>query len=337
MQRSEISSASQVGRNEIGKGTWRGRRLSERAHLTSPVVVVHWNRPRTCAQSVESFLSQSVRCRVVVYDNASTPELKEALKDALARLPGVEVVWGTTNRGFAGATAEGLARAFGDGATEHCFVAAHDAIAEPGAVERMAETLRSDRELAVVFARRDFDHFGTWSALRSWRLVPAPVQAGEVVRKALYFTAPCWVVGRRAYERGVSVDPRLFLYGEEADLGLSARRVGMTCGLHLGARVRNEERTGPEQEPLIRYLLARNAVLLAERHVGRVAGRLRACRGLAAAVAERARARTRTSRQLAAMRLRGNLDALAGRYGPPMQGRMDFATNGQRAEPGDAG
>lgn len=271
-----------------------------------------------------------------MYDNASAPEAGEALRRELVRLPEVEVVWGGTNLGFAGAAAEGLARVFGDSDTEHCFVSAHDAIAEPGAVERMVETLRSDRELAVVFARRDFDHFGTWSALRSWRLVPAPVQAGEVVRKALYFTAPCWVVSRGAYERGVSVDPRLFLYGEEADLGLSARRVGMTCGLHLGARVRNEERTGPEQEPLIRYLLARNAVLLAERHAGRVAGRLRAFRGLAAAAAERARARTWTSRQLATMRLRGNLDALAGRYGPPMQGRLNVATKGQKAEPEDA-
>lgn len=283
----------------------------------APVVVVHWERPATCAESVAGFLRQTVPCRVVVWDSASSDSARQELAERLAASPGVEIVWGTRNLGFAGAAAAGAERILGCSEVDLCLVAAQDARAEEHAVGRMVATLRSDTGLAVVFSRCEYDHVGIWSPVRGRRLVPAPVGEGDEVRRVLFATAACWALSRAAFERGVSVDPRIFLYGEECDLGLAARRAGLGAAVDLRARIWNGEPVGSGHPDLVAYLTSRNAVLLARKYAGHAASLLRAGRSLASAVGSEGVAKEAGSKRAARWRRRGAWNGLLGCFGSP--------------------
>jgi hypothetical protein len=64
------------------------------------VVVVTWQQRELVLDCLESVAAQTVPCRVLVVDNASTDGTADAVR---ARVPEVELVLLPENRGFAGA------------------------------------------------------------------------------------------------------------------------------------------------------------------------------------------------------------------------------------------
>ncbi len=282
--------------------------------------MVHWNRPAQCERSVRSFLAQTIPSRVVVWDNGSRSDAREDLVRRLGGMPRLAFEWSEVNLGFAGAAAASLERWAVMSRETIGVVAAHDVEAESDAVAEMSRALREDKSRGVVFGLDGEVREGRWGRWRGARVRAVPASAvspgGSV--EGLFFHAPCWAVSQEAVRRGVGVDPRLFAYGEECDLGLSARRAGFSAALATGARVTSLEVGGSVGSgSLVDYLTTRNAVLVAGKYGGRLAALWRAVRLSAPAAVREAVSRSLARRRAAHWRHRGAWDGLQGRFGAP--------------------
>jgi len=294
------------------------------------VVVVHWNRPAQCERSVRSFLAQTVPARVVVWENGSPPDVREDLVRRLGGLPRLAIEWSEENLGFAGAAAASLERWAASPREMIGVVSAHDVAAAPDALAEMSRALLEHESRGVVFgldgeARQG--RWGKWKGARVRAVAPGSVPEGGTL-EGLFFHSPCWAVRQDAVRRGLGVDPRLFAYGEECDLGLSARGAGFSAALATAARVTSMEAGGSAGSgPLVDYLTARNSVLLAAKYGGRLAALWRAVRLAAPAVLRAAGSRSPVRRRAARWRQRGAREGLQGRFGaPPLE---LFAVSGE--------
>jgi GT2 family glycosyltransferase len=315
------------GEQKIGR---RGRSRSSKEIAYSmnepiPIFIVHWNRPEQCHRAVESFLQQDYTCKVVVIDNASKPKLVESLVNSLSSVDRVSFIFNEYNLGFAGALAPVLGEWVKSSKAPICITAAHDVHAEPGAVRALVDTLLSEPNVGVAFALRNPPEEGLWNPIKGSRIRPLPnskFRSGKHIY-GTFFPSPCIAIKREILEKGAGVDARLFAYCEEDDLSLSAREQGYHSVLVTNALVENTEPGGSVQGSfLVAYLMARNSVLLADKYSGKIAAILRVIYVIMASFKNWLAGSGRTPAFSSRARIRGAIDALGGRYGPPPKDLM---------------
>lgn len=271
------------------------------------VVVVHRDRPRLLAATLEALAAQTVPVRVLLVDSGST---EENHREALALLPpGSDVVRMGRNGGFGPSANAGWRRFLAAHEGEWVGLCPHDALPAPDAVERILAAA-AERPRAG-FACGDYGdgatpvvdpYFGSI-------LVPATVEEGW--EPAGYPHGTLLLARRAALEDVGLFDERYFAYCEEADLGLRAAAAGWEVGLVRGARVRNPNMSNPR--PVIDYLMVRNTLLLVRSHSGRYKAFIRFC----IAVAQLWTERRRSPYHHTQARLHALADFLRGRWGPP--------------------
>ncbi len=271
------------------------------------VVVVHRDRPRLLAATLDALAAQTVPVRVLLVDSGST---EEAHADAVALLPeGSDVVRMGRNGGFGPSANAGWRRFLAEHDGEWVGLCPHDALPAPDAVERILAAA-AERPRAG-FACGDYGD-GSTPVIDPYFgsiLVPATVAQGW--EPAGYPHGTLLLARRGALEDVGLFDERYFAYCEEADLGLRAAAAGWEVGLVRGARVFNPNMSNPR--PVIDYLMVRNTLLLVRSHSGRYKASIRFC----IAVAQLWTERRRSPYHHAGARLHALADFLRGRYGPP--------------------
>lgn len=270
--------------------------------------------------AVKSFLQQDYPCSVVVIDNASKPESRNALVNSLSSVDRVSFIFNKSNLGFAGALASVVNEWVQNSKGPACITAAHDAYAEREAIGKLMEILLSEPDVGLAFPLRNPPEEGLWSPVRGSRLRPLPrskVNSGNYVY-GTYFPSPCIAIKRELLERGVGFDARLFAFREEEDLGLGAKKKGFRSVLVTGAVIENTEVSESVRGSCVQaYLIARNSVLIARKHSGRAAATLHVLYITLASLKNWISGAGRTPAFSSRARVRGVLDALKGRYGPP--------------------
>ena len=271
------------------------------------VVVVHRDRPRLLAASLEAWAAQTVPIRILLVDSGSREADHAA---ALALLPeGSDVVRMGRNGGFGPSANAGWRRFLADHDGEWVGLAPHDALPAPDAVERILAAV-AERPRAG-FASGDYGdgctpvvdpYFGSI-------LVPATVDEGW--DPSGYPHGTLLFARRSALEDVGLFDERYFAYCEEADLGVRATAAGWELGLVRGAMVRNPNMSNPR--PVIDYLMVRNTLLLVRKHSGRYKATIRFLIALAQIVTERGR----NPYHHTGARLQALVDFLRGRFGEP--------------------
>lgn len=271
------------------------------------VVVVHRDRPRLLAATLEALVAQTVPVRVLLVDSGST---EEHHREALALLPpGSDVIRMGRNGGFGPSANAGWRRFLADHAGEWVGLCPHDALPAPDAIERILAAVTARPRAG--FACGDYGdgctpvvdpYFGSI-------LVPATVEEGW--EPAGYPHGTLLLARRGALEDVGLFDERYFAYCEEADLGLRAAAAGWEVGLVRGARVFNPNMSNPR--PVIDYLMVRNTLLLVRSHSGRYKAFIRFC----IAVAQLWTERRRSPYHHTQARLHALADFLRGRWGPP--------------------
>lgn len=278
-----------------------------------------------CSKAVESFLSQDYPCRVVVIDNASEPKLLNDLMNSLPSMDRVGFIFNERNLGYAGALAPVIDEWARGSSAPACIIAAHDVQAEPGAIRELVETLLSNADVGLAFPVRNPPEEGVWNPIKGSQVRPLPDSKFQSVKYiyGTFFPAPCIAIKREIIEKGVGVDARLFAYCEEDDLSLSAKEKGYQSVLVTGAVVENTELGGSLQgSVLVAYLISRNSVLLADKYSGKIAAILRVIYVILASVKNWVTGSGRTPAFSSRARIRGAIDALGGRYGPPPKDLM---------------
>jgi len=298
------------------------------------VVVVNWNDAAATIACLDSLAATcGVACRAYVVDNASADG--SAARIAAAH-PAAVVVRSPVNLGFAGGCNLGVRRALADG-VGWVWLLNNDATVEPDTAAALLAHARSagpailspkivyaDRPGVLWSAGGYFDralkshHVGRDEPDRAQYDAPRTVDWASGC--SLFFPAEVW--------RQVGpLDERYFLYLEDVDWCLRARRAGVPVRYVPAARVRHAvsrsvSRLGPAR---LWYYSWRNYYLLATRR-GRWWQRLRAWADLASRFAKIA---VRSAVDPACRhdpvyqaRTRGLLDFVRGRFGAWQSGEV---------------
>lgn len=271
------------------------------------VVVVHRDRPRLLAATLEALAAQTVPVRVLLVDSGSTEENHRA---ARALLPaGSDVVRMGRNGGFGPSANGGWRRFLAAHDGEWVGLCPHDALPAPDAIERIL-TAAAGRPRAG-FACGDYGDGATPVVDPYFGSILVPATVDEGWEPAGYPHGTLLLARRGALEDVGLFDERYFAYCEEADLGLRATAAGWEVGLVRGAHVFNPNMSNPR--PVIDYLMVRNTLLLVRSHSGRYKASIRFCMAVAQLWTERGRSPYHHTEA----RLHALVDFLRGRFGPP--------------------
>ena len=264
------------------------------------VVVTH-NRKETLAGCLDALLAQSYPVeQILVTDNASTDGTREYLEDRgyLAQ-PTVSYIQLTENRGGAGGFHEGFKQAVLDNA-DWVWAMDDDGIAHRETLERLLSAPEAAGAFRgpVVLTREQIDNpqndqlafpggvetNGKILPLRTRREIEALAQNGVLRGYASVFNGV--LIKRDAIQQLGLPDPRFFIWGDEWDYFLRARKAGIEPSTVVNALYWHPLDRAPRttirlgwlrydvphgRDRLRNYLMIRNHAYLAHRYRGWIA------------------------------------------------------------------
>jgi len=238
------------------------------------VVIPHWNRKEELSRCLRSLAWQSRLHQVVVIDNASTDASGEMLA---AEFPRVRLYRCQSNLGFAGATNIGLRLAIAAGA-EYVLLLNNDTVAHPRLIEHLVEFARQDARRGIVapsvyYLDRPTRLWSSGGEIDLTRCACHQLAAeGKKPRQVDYASGCALLVASRLIQHVGLLDPRFFMYFEEVDWCLRARRAGFEIWHLPQAKVWHEvSATLGEKSPALHYYMARNRLLLLQKNRGSLA------------------------------------------------------------------
>jgi GT2 family glycosyltransferase len=191
------------------------------------IVIVNYNGLDFVGAAIQSALSQTADCEVVVADNASTDGSVEMIE---RRYPAVRIVPTGANLGF-GTAANAAAFALPAG---HDYVAFlnPDATAQPVWIERVCAWMELEGiDLAssvVTGGEQPFFVGGRWKPFLGTAF-KLSTYSGE---RTDWVSGCAMVVRSNAFEKLGGFDPSYFMYYEDADLSLRASARRMRLGIY---------------------------------------------------------------------------------------------------------
>lgn len=213
--------------------------------MTADVVIPTWRGREMLERCLRSLADDPSEHRTIVVDNASADGTAELVRDSF---PDVLLVELPENLGFGRAVNAGV-RA-GDG--EAIVLVNNDVIVEPGFVSAITEPLQ-DPAVGMVAGltlipgdEEIIDAFGieldvTLAAYNRLRLEPIGLAGLPPAGRLAMPSGGLAAYRRSAFEAAEGFDERLFVYGEDVDLGLRLLAAGWRAeeaararGVHLG-------------------------------------------------------------------------------------------------------
>jgi len=216
--------------------------------------------------AIESALSQTVSCAVVLVDNASQDGSVERMT---SRFPRVAIVRNRTNAGFAAGANLGAR----DCEEPYLAFLNPDATARPDWIERITAWMsarRIDFASSIVSAGEGEPPFfagGRWLPALGAAVAAHPKHGEETD-----WVSGCALVARTAaFGQLGGFDPKYFLYSEDVDLSLRAREQNMRVALYPEPLVQHPihgtstDQLGKRRKQLIAYAAKGRLI---RRHVG---------------------------------------------------------------------
>lgn len=196
------------------------------------VIVLNWNDADLLPKSVGSLLKQSVKCDVIVVDNASTDDSRKVIESFGNK---VTTLWNTNNKGFAGGVNTGIRYALQE-KYEYIALLNNDAVADKDWVKHLVDALKSGQDLGSVTCSllnkdgKKYDSTGDYYT--TWGL-PYPRGRGEAVKGQFDDDLDIMAVSGGAsmfkakFFKDVGLyDEDFFAYYEDVDLGLRGQLKG---------------------------------------------------------------------------------------------------------------
>jgi GT2 family glycosyltransferase len=237
------------------------------------IVVLNWNRPQDTVQCVSSLRQLDYPAyRMLVVDNGSTDESVEVFR----KLPDVDLLVNDQNLGFAAGNNRGIEYALERGA-DYVLLLNNDTTVSPSLLAVLVEVAETDRRIGIVgpiiyYLDRPAD---VWFAGMRFRYGLYVARLGLHLRSPLApiedvdFISGCGMFVRRETWQCVGLfDPRFFMYYEDLDLCIRARRAGyrVVCATQGHMWHALSASTGGPDSPLKQYYQVRSTFLFCEKH-----------------------------------------------------------------------
>lgn len=199
-----------------------------------------------CLRSLR--MQEGIRLEILVLDNAS----EDGTADSIAgRFPEIRVYRNAENVGFAKACNQGMRKARGE---VLLFVNPDIRFPEPDAAARLVAALRADHSLGAVgpafYAEDGTRQPSTAEGYPNERWTRG--ELGSLPGECAALLGACLALRAETAEEIGGFDEDFFLYGEDQDLCLRVRRLGMRLAclsevraVHIGRH--SEERTSPRE------------------------------------------------------------------------------------------
>lgn len=300
------------------------------------ISILNWksaDKTLECVLSVlQSQLPVNLRCDIRVVDNGSGSVQVEALKSGLPI--NVDLVENPVNTGFTGGQNLNIRHALEHG-YDYVFLLNNDTVVDAHAVAKVIQSMQSDPRCGaaspIITRLADRQIVDFCGAIHDWRLIDA-VRATSLAEAPNFLKRHAdevWAVGTALMLKTEAIrevgllDDRFFAYYEDDDMGARLRTAGWCTHIVLDAIVEHACFDGDmyQRQPYFFYLMTRNAVFFALKHVPkgyRKGLRLRYIdRSLV--MAEKLLSQGQLDKANACML--GLADGLAGRGGPPVLDR----------------
>ncbi len=209
------------------------------------VIIVNWNRRKDTLECLASFCRVSYpNFRVLVVDNASSDGSVQAVQ---SRYPQAAVLQLPKNLRYAGGNNAGL-REFLKSADDYVLLLNNDTTVEPDFLDHLVAAAQSDEEVGLIspkilyYDKPDVIWFAggvlkpAWGYVRHHGLRRRDDGTIDRRKEVTFLTGCCLFIKRQVVEKIGLLDEKFYLYSEDADYCLRARKAGFK--LHYEPRAR---------------------------------------------------------------------------------------------------
>ena len=236
-------------------------------------IVLNFQRSDDTVRCVSSLRDSTYRNQfLVVVDNGSDAAARSELVAGIGPTP---LIQSEENLGFAGGNNLGIRHALDRGA-DYVWILNPDTIVEPESLERLVQTMSRFPEAGIVGSRLVRGDDGTTVLFNGgtidWNQAGKPVLPdmgkpekdvkANTVTSIDYATGASMLVRRQLVEEIGYLPERYFLYFEETDFNIRAKRAGWKVLLEPRSRVLHNRRSwGSVPAPYYVYYFVRNRIL----------------------------------------------------------------------------
>ncbi len=243
--------------------------------ISVAVVVLNWNQEQHTAECLASLRKVSgIPLQVILVDNGSSPESVDRLERTFSetlviRLP--------ENRGVAEGNNAGIERALQEGAS-HILLLNNDTLVDPDFLAPLLEGLKAPGIRIVgpkIYHHPEVNRIWfaggmiDWRSGQVWSLGANELDQGQWdrPREVDYITSCCLLAPASLFREIGGWDERYFIYFDETDWNLRARRRGYRCRYVPSSRIYHKvSQTMKTGSPTSDYYYARNRLLFFSSH-----------------------------------------------------------------------
>ena len=210
------------------------------------VIILNWNGKTDTLECLRSLATVTARhVRTVVVDNGSHDDSAGAIRKAF---PGTEVLEAGTNLRFAGGNNLGIRHALHHGA-EQIVLLNNDTTVDPDFIGRLTERLRATPGAGVAAPKILYytDPGVIWYAggevsfwtgtMRHAGIREPDSDRFRIPAETAYASGCCFLAAREVFDKIGLLDETYFMYAEDADWCMRARRAGYRIMFEPRARI----------------------------------------------------------------------------------------------------
>ncbi len=236
-------------------------------------IVLNYLRSDDTVRCVDSLRASTHRNQFpVVVDNGSDAPARAELAAGIGATP---LIQSEANLGYAGGNNLGIRYAL-DRNADYVWILNPDTVVEPDSLERLVQTMSRFPEAGIIGSRLVRGDDGTTvlfnGGIIDWSRAAKPVLPDmgkperdvktKTVTQIDYATGASMLVRRRLFDEVGLLPERYFLYFEETDFNIRARRAGWRILLEPRSRVLHYRRSwGAVPAPYYVYYYVRNRIL----------------------------------------------------------------------------
>jgi len=251
------------------------------------IIILNWNGWQDTLECFDSLVKITYpNYDVVVIDNDSTNESVEKIKNWINNKKtavNYKLLINDRNAGFAGGNNPGIEYAIKN-KSDYALLLNNDTIVDPGFLEKLVKVGESSRKFGIIgpkiyyetdknriwFGGGDFSWLSGGRHMDYDKIDDKPQD--EAIKEIKFMTGCCLLIKREVIEKIGLMDEDFFLYYEDTEWSLRARKFGYKIiyapAAHIWHKISRSVK--PKTNPIVHYYHIRNALLLSKLHAPKI-------------------------------------------------------------------